>query len=367
MTVLRLLADDLTGALDSAAGFGSLLAPVPVCWRPPAVATGSLALDSGTREAGAEQSRERVRGLAPLLHGPDVGIAYKKIDSLLRGHEAVEIDTLLRELRPRHCILAPAFPAQGRVTRGGRQLSRGMDGLWQSVPTDLAAGLAALGHAVRPAVLGQAVPTGPSIWDAETDTDLDRIVAGAAGLERVLWIGSGGLAAALARRCGRARHAKPPPLPRPILGLFGTNHPVLRQQLAAVTEHHATLHGSDEVELVARLVRQRDPLLLSVAIPAGTARDEAARRIDAVLAALVRRLDPPGTLIVAGGETLRGLCQALDAVQLDVTGEVMPGVPLSVLRGGAWDGVPVVSKSGAFGAPDLLRRLITPAPAPSTE
>ena len=44
MTVLRLLADDLTGALDSAAGFGSSSTPVPVRWQPPAVATGSLAL-----------------------------------------------------------------------------------------------------------------------------------------------------------------------------------------------------------------------------------------------------------------------------------------------------------------------------------
>jgi D-threonate/D-erythronate kinase len=242
-----------------------------------------------------------------------------------------------------------------------------MDGLWQLVSTDLVAGLAALGHGVHPAATGEAVPTGLSIWDAETDTDLDRIVAAAAGLDRVLWVGSGGLAAALAQRFGQARRADSPLLPRPILGLFGTNHPVVQKQLAAVTEHHETVHDSEEAERVARLVRQRDPLLLSVTIPAGTARDEAARRIDATLAALVRRLDPPGTLIVAGGETLRGLCQALDAVQLDVTGEVMPGVPRSVLRGGSWDGAAIVSKSGAFGAPDLLRRLITPAPAPSKE
>jgi uncharacterized protein YgbK (DUF1537 family) len=367
VTVLRLLADDLTGALDSAAAFGAPSAPVPVRWQPPARCAGSLALDSGTREAGPEHARDQVRRLAVFLHGQEVEVAYKKIDSLLRGHEALEIDALLRELRPERCILAPAFPAQGRVTRGGRQLCRSLDGPWQAVPADLVAGLGALGHNIRQAVPGEAAPLGLSVWDAETDADLDEIVAAAAGLERVLWVGSGGLAAALARRFGRARRAGSPALPRPILGLFGTDHPVMQRQLAAVADHHQALHGSEEAERVAALLQRCHVLLLSVAIPPGTARDDAARRIEAVLAALVRRLDPPGTLLVAGGETLRGLCHALDATQLDVTGEVMPGIPRSILRGGSWDGTAIVSKSGAFGAPDLLRRLIAPAPAPFQE
>ena len=39
-------------------------------------------------------------------------------------------------------------------------------------------------------------------------------------------------------------------------------------------------------------------------------------------------------------------------------GQVAPGVPRSILRGGAWDGVAVVSKSGAFGADSLWRDLL---------
>ena len=62
--------------------------------------------------------------------------------------------------------------------------------------------------------------------------------------------------------------------------------------------------------------------------------------------------------MVAGGETLRGLCDALGATRLDVTGDVLSGIPRSVMRGGRWDGTIVVSKSGAFGTPDLLRDLI---------
>jgi len=45
-----------------------------------------------------------------------------------------------------------------------------------------------------------------------------------------------------------------------------------------------------------------------------------------------------------------------------VQGRIVPGLPRSILRGGAWDGVTVVSKSGAFGYPTLLRDLLDGSP-----
>ena len=98
--------------------------------------------------------------------------------------------------------------------------------------------------------------------------------------------------------------------------------------------------------------------LASLDLPAGLARGEAARRIEAAFAELARSLPRPGTLIAAGGETLRALCRSLGARSLETTGLVAPGVPRSAMRGGAWDGVEVVSKSGAFGADALWRDLL---------
>jgi uncharacterized protein YgbK (DUF1537 family) len=63
-------------------------------------------------------------------------------------------------------------------------------------------------------------------------------------------------------------------------------------------------------------------------------------------------------LLVTGGETLHGVCTALGATHLEVQGRIVPGLPRSILRGGRWDGVTVVSKSGAFGTPALLRDLL---------
>ncbi len=53
MPILRLIADDLTGTLDTAAGFTGLVGPVEVAWIGGSLpAEGSLALDTGTRERG---------------------------------------------------------------------------------------------------------------------------------------------------------------------------------------------------------------------------------------------------------------------------------------------------------------------------
>ena len=73
---------------------------------------------------------------------------------------------------------------------------------------------------------------------------------------------------------------------------------------------------------------------------------------------LTQSLARPGTLIAAGGETLRRLCIALGATTIEVQGQIEPGLPRSVMRGGLWDGVDVISKSGAFGGPNLWRDLL---------
>jgi uncharacterized protein YgbK (DUF1537 family) len=76
------------------------------------------------------------------------------------------------------------------------------------------------------------------------------------------------------------------------------------------------------------------------------------------MADMLPRLPRPQTLVVSGGETLRAVCGILGADHLAVDGQIAPGIPSSRIRAGAWDDVRVISKSGAFGAPDLLRSLV---------
>jgi len=108
------------------------------------------------------------------------------------------------------------------VTRGGLQYARDADGM-RRVGEDLGAVLRAAGLDVTPTRPGDALPGGVSLWDAETDTDLASIArVGLAARGSVLWCGSSGLAGALA---GDQRRVAPR-LAGPILGLFGSDHPV---------------------------------------------------------------------------------------------------------------------------------------------
>ncbi len=356
---LRLLADDLTGALDTAAELTALCGPVRVLWDGAAAPPpGSVALDSGTREAARDAAFARVKALAPALVG--AGIAYKKVDSLLRGHVAAELAACFGLGAWRHCIFAPAFPAQGRITRGGRVLVRQPEGEWSTAGGGvLLAALADEGLPTRPGSLDAPLPPGVAVFDAETDDDLARLAAlGKRTQAPVLWCGSGGLARALA---GEARVRPATTLKRPVLGLFGSDHAVTARQLAACGPCWIRLPDDGAATVaarVARLMGAAGVALTSLDLPTGLSRGEAARRIEAALTDLAHRLPRPGTLLAAGGETLRALCRGLGARSLQTAGLVAPGVPRSVMRGGAWDGIEVVSKSGAFGADALWRDLL---------
>jgi uncharacterized protein YgbK (DUF1537 family) len=351
MTSLRLLADDLTGALDSAAEFVALTGPVRTFWHGaiPAELPDNAALDSGTRELDAGSAAGIVRRLVPYIAGGD--IAFKKIDSLLRGHTIAELAACMNSWR--YCALAPAFPYQGRVTKGGRQHVRDADGVWRPVGDHLVAVLREAGVRAQPGETGGDLQPGITVFDGETDDDLLQVVAAVRRhAHRVMWSGTGGLAQALA-----ASAAVPflPPLPGPILGIFGSDQPATAAQLAACEPHWIDTTNTDAIK---RRLDTAGIALVSFALPGGMSREAAAHHIAEHCIKLTYALPRPGTLVAAGGETLRTLCQSLGAACLEVRGRIVPGVPSSIMRGGRWDGVTVISKSGAFGHTNLLRDLL---------
>jgi uncharacterized protein YgbK (DUF1537 family) len=171
----------------------------------------------------------------------------------------------------------------------------------------------------------------------------------------VLWCGSGGLAGALARGHRADAASK---LKRPVLGLFGSDQAATASQLDACGDATVALAEGEGSAVVQRKLADDGVALVKFSLAEGLSRADAAQRIARELMALIAELDPPGTLIVAGGETLKAVCLALGAHALQVTGRIVPGLPRSTLQGGGWAGVDVVSKSGAFGARELWRDLL---------
>src|SRR5690606_39705874 len=86
----------------------------------------------------------------------------------------------------------------------------------------------------------------------------------------------------------------------------------------------------------------------------------AAALVEQRLGELLVRMDPPsGTLLVlSGGATAQAVLAALAVATLDVRGEALPGLPIA--RAG---GFTIITKSGGFGEPDALLRLLASADA----
>ncbi|PSH56659.1 hypothetical protein FY050_04245 [Phyllobacterium endophyticum] len=355
MQQIRLIADDLTGALDSSCAFASEREPIVIGlpWRPipsgPRIAVSTesrdLTADAAVESVGAMVHKLKLDSSAPAIW-------FKKVDSVLRGHPVAETQAAFFVGNFSHCVFAPAFPAMGRTTVGGSQFVVTPGGKPSPVGPDLVEafhgfGLASLVVDFDGLSLNMAAPAVLLVDAADQQTLTSRI----AGLSQrlmdrpTLWSGAGGLAAALG---GMPLSAKSPPVRYFIVG---TNHPasiaqvrVLRK-LSLVNEHPANESAPEHPSLFA-------PALTSTSA-AGTNR-EIRRSVEAI-----NINDPQNTaVVVTGGATLSIVLQTVGAVFLECVGEAMAGVPISRVRGGHWEGVTLLSKSGGFGSPQTFAQLL---------
>lgn len=349
---LLILADDLTGTLDTACEFAAPGRPVRVDLGVFERDRGLRALCTDSRDMSAPRAARAVRRAASRSHADASTLCFKKMDSVMRGHPMDELVAWLDGGRFDGAVLAPAFPAQERRTVGGQQRVRAEDG-WHTVGLPLANALRARGIA---SWVGTSLPERRRrpfalVVDASDQTALDRRAAALRAQARrqdlrILWCGTGGLAHAL----GPALPALPPPP----LGLVvaGTAHPRTRSQisrLADAPDDTVALHVMDGRELSPPMDSRLHVLM---ADPAADNPTEAAQRMRRSLASLAGW--PPTAALVTGGETLTILCDALGTRSLDCIGRLAPGLSLALHRRGAWAGTPVVGKSGGFGATDLL-------------
>jgi uncharacterized protein YgbK (DUF1537 family) len=357
---VAILADDLTGALDTAAPFAAKDDAVTVAWRKGAITgCGAFAFDTETREVSAGDATALVLSCLPRLR--DAEISFKKLDSLMRGNTIEELAACAGSGDFASVVIAPAFPEQGRITRGGRQIApaRGEAG---PIDVDLAGALAQCHIPVRVLGRGEApVESGVAVCDAETADDLAHLAAAGERLQRpVLWCGTAGLARAL----GSPVTVPARELEGRRLIVVGTRHPVSVTQADRLRERM----GRDAVVIdrpgeVAEKVRAVSAILggggsgaLIFALP--PLEPPAAEAAFVAALTELAEIDPPEVLVVVGGDTLYRLCRAAGAESLAAIGEWSPGAPVSRIVGGAWSGVALISKSGAYGDRDLLVRVL---------
>lgn len=119
-TPIIAIADDFTGAAEIA-GIGlryGLTAEVQTAYNPNTTAS-LIVIDSDTRTGTVSHAVETVSGITSRLNGLSPRLVYKKTDSVLRGHVAVEIEAIADILGKGRVLLIPANPGMGRIIQSG--------------------------------------------------------------------------------------------------------------------------------------------------------------------------------------------------------------------------------------------------------
>lgn len=333
--MLVIIADDLTGALDTAAPFAARGLHTEVALTVEAVASGVakapevLSINLASRE---KMPQEAFRAASRVIEGlPSGARLFKKIDSRLKGHVAVELDAISY----RHALVAPAIPAFGRVVRDGH-----VQGFGVVEPISVAGALRH--HASR-----------ARIADTESDRDLQQALAGAEAEGIDLLVGARGLAEALALdMTGRCDADLVAPPRGNSLFVIGSHDRITLEQLDHLRALDNVCALAAPNGVLASAVPEGASLVLVQATPGDEVMspDDVAQNLaSSVHPELTTRAK---TLLLCGGATAEAVLARMGVECFRLQGECLPGLGLAYAGGQC-----IIAKSGGFGQPDTLVHL----------
>ncbi|NBB48495.1 four-carbon acid sugar kinase family protein [Rhizobium sp. CRIBSB] len=333
--MLVIVADDLTGALDTAAPFAARGLRTEVVLKVDAVAQrlalspDVLSINLASREKSPEEAFQLMRQVVDRL--PPQARLFKKIDSRLKGHISSELDAMPHRL----ALVAPAIPEFGRTVRNGY-----VEGFGVATPISIAD---VLGHHTARAL----------IPDTLKHEDLLRALdeAEAGGVD--LLVGARGLAEALAyRMTGRADAGFVAPPVGAGLFVIGSHDRITVEQVEQLRRLDIVAYNPAPNGIMAPLVPNSAPTVL-VQATEGEARISS-EDVSANLVASVhpRLTSQAQTMLLCGGATAEAILGRMGIEFFRLEGECMPGLGLAHAKGQC-----IIAKSGGFGRPDTLAKL----------
>jgi uncharacterized protein YgbK (DUF1537 family) len=376
---IAVIADDLTGALDTGVqfkNFGLTVEVAPILDKLQRLhkASDVVVVNTESRYLKPGEAFKRVKEAALNMGDPDVW--YKKIDSTLRGNIGAELDALMKYTDETCSIVAPAFPQANRTTMEGFQYVNGVP-LYK---TEYAKELSNRSSFI------------PDIIGSQTDRkvisiDLGDVRRGTEHLrERVLriledgyeiividsfyerdlrsiskackdfkvWSGSAGLASELPEGLGFITSL-------PVLVVCGSMRTVTRDQVRVLEDHFGVEKFTLEEERIdgaqlEKLVKDlgeavavdKDVVIMTSSEPINTDPESCEDNLVASLAEITAKLletNMVSGLVMTGGATSLGVCERTGVDSMEILGEVRPGIPFLKLS----TGVKAVTKAGGFG------------------
>lgn len=401
-----------TGVQFSKLGISTLVTIKLDSWTPDALRHEVLVVDTESRHDSLQAAYENIRRIAEWARNAGIPYLYKKTDSTLRGNVGSELAAAMDGFGSPTLCFAPAYPSQSRTTRHGvmyvdrEPLTRSVffDDPFSPIVSSWIPDILR-SQTSKPALVvesGQLDALDLSrqeegsilVFDAESDTDFDRIAAmlKRQPQARTVLAGSAGLARTLPDLIPFRYDAPPrPAAPGRVLVVCGSLNAVSRRQIA-----RAESEGVPSIEIdkrllfassgdarqkneeqfdCARTMLRRGPALIlkhkplylrdapgikTVKLP----RTEGSPPFNIAIAvqtgAFVARLAAEtdvDLLLIVGGDTLFGILHSLHVREILPQEEILPGIVHSVVSHGGQE-LSFITKAGGFGSEDTILNLI---------
>ena len=406
---IGIVADDLTGAADSAVQFAhngwptllSLSDSVETV-RVNAIGGKAFALVSDARALTHELARAATSQAVAKLRAAGADRLFVKVDSTGRGSLRGQVEGALESWqsasRRAVAIVCPAYPQLGRTVENGRLLVHGQNAESTAVGRDPVTPLTTgLLTEMLPGSVNLSINDGTSLTLAEkitaqilagiriitvnavTDSDL-ALVAEATDVlgPWAIPVGSGGLAGAVSRRLGQngcEGQDQTPPQNERVLVVISSLHEASRSQHDHLVTHADSrvlqtlapgIEDLGSIEAIsAWMALNFHPVRAAVSVvisPAERGNEMgSAPSVAAGLAQIAKAVVADGlgtTLVLVGGEGARAVLLRLGATAITISGSLHEGIPVGRIEGGALGGLTVVTKAGGFGATSALTELV---------
>lgn len=394
------IADDLTGAGEIAAilkrnGKRSLVinnfaqnSKIRKLWN----SYEAMVFNLNTRSLPEDKAYNKIKD---FLSRRDISknLIYKKIDSTMRGNVGREIDAILDEKLSDIVVVVPALPDMGRITVGGYHLVNKIplnktfyaeNSTTSFLPLLLQnkskyqTGYINLQTVERgqDSICGELVKEykkGKSVFicDCCTEDNLKNIKNAIFNVNlKVMPAGSAGLFEELFSK-GRSFFL-------PCLIICGSLNQITRNQLTRLIDKRAAgyleldlslILSVEKMDKLKSLLKKGESILdkkhnLIIATEykkISKDKDQIPSQIRRSLFYLVNHFINNyqlGGIVVSGGDTAMSLLDALSARELEIIDELEPLVPIGVIKGGKWEGMIVITKTGGFGGEDVFLKAV---------
>jgi len=378
-----IVADDLTGSLDTAGpfaqqGLATMVVAQPLDSDANAVSDARVvSINTDSRHLGADAAADRVERCVRHFARQRFGIVFKKIDSTLRGNVATETMALMNVCNRKLALIAPAFPAQGRTVINGivhvdgvplAQTGFAKDALSPPPLEPLGELFAAFVGAHHVAAWRHGEPLqipdeGVVVADAGSEEDMSEMFAKISGhAARFLLVGSAGLGLTLARNLKAARvdeegRTSEPVISKPIVFVVGSRAARSREQVEQLRGCADTLvvdAPNGVMSALPDLSAARQIVVLAVADSDAADADsvEVATQIARAGLGIVGEVGA-GAMVVTGGDTAIAVLEASGCAAIQVGGNLMAGIPYARFTYND-QSILLVTKAGGFGTRDTM-------------